>query len=647
MHAATFFQFWGSLVFVTSCLENMWAEPSAAVAKATDAGAHVCAGAAAMGTAADAFATADFANATAAVGAAAEGAAGDEKKALASLSLRSFLEHFRLEGLTEALVDIGITRPMDTRILTRADLRLLGIAHAHMANSVWHRLQYALQRTFGEDCDEDEAAIAHRRLSSCHTSASSYEEYATGAAAAVEAKAEAVSASDKRTLDKASEWNTTSSLRGRGGFERGASNAAADYARARTYGSYDRQCELELRRLLQGGARRRNDASALTSPGRKGARSFMLSQGSSRSDAPTQPSRRLRGESPSSSLPPPSPPAVISGTARVHARLLERAGGGATSAVHTRGSARDGANGYDASLTARPHTIAPETASGPRPQAMKPVERFLLRRFEGPRPSRKEAAHAPPGTASACGAPPHRHPATTMTVVAILTAGTHATSSTIPPCSRRERSPRGAPPPSAQASINGILPPNSCPPSSAASACGASAYDTSEHGEHGACGGCSGGYSYGSGCGGGCHGAGATQVQLPFLVCTSAEVWGPIQRGSPTAIARVHSGHARAKSPSLAVRRCCAPVVASVELLDGGEVDEAWDHVDEAFNSLAGWDHESSDPAIASAIQEETARSPRSARWNTRDVRSSQRRRYPIKNLQARAPTVLFATPAF
>ena len=615
MHAATFFQFWGSLVSVTSCLENMWAKPSAAVAKVTDAGAHVCAGAAAMGTAADAFATAYFANTTAAEGAAAEGAAGDEKKALASLSLRSFLEHFRLEGLTEALVDIGITRPMDTRILTRADLRLLGIAHAHMANSVWHRLQYALQRTFGADYD-------------C-------------AAAAVEAEAEAVSASDKRTLDKASEWSTTSSLRGRGGFERGASNAAADYARARTYGSYDRQCELELRRLLQG-TRRRNDVSALTLPGRKGARSFMLSQGSSRSDAPTRPSRRLRGESPSSSLPPPSPPAVISGTARVHARLLERAGGGATNAVHTRGSARDGANGYDASLTARPHTIAPETASGPRPQAMKPVERFLLRRFEGPRPSRKEAAHAPPGTASACGAPPHRHPATTMTVAAILTAGTHATSSTIPP-----RSPRGAPPPSAQASINGILPLNSCPPSSAASACGASAYDTSEHGEHGAWGGCSGGYSYSSGCGGGCHGAGATQVQLPFLVCNSAEVWGPIQRGSPTAIARVHPGHARAKSPSLAVRRCCAPVVASVELLDGGEVDEAWDHVDEAFNSLAGWDHESSDPAIASAIQEETARSPRSPRCNTRDVRSSQRRRYPIKNLHARAPTVLFATPAF
>ena len=568
-----------------------------------------------MGTTADAFATADFANATAAEGAAAEGAAGDGKKSLASLSLHAFLEHFRLEGLTEALVDIGITRPMDTRILTRADLRLLGIAHAHMANSVWHRLQYALQRTFGADYD-------------C-------------AAAAVEAEAEAVSASDKRTLDKASEWSTTSSLRGRGGFERGASNAAADYARARTYGSYDRQCELELRRLLQG-TRRRNDVSALTLPGRKGARSFMLSQGSSRSDAPTQPSRRLRGESPSSSLPPPSPPAVISGTARVHARLLERAGGGATSAVHTRGSARDGANGYDASLTARPHTIAHETASGPRPQAMKPVERFLLRRLEGPRPSRKEAAHAP-----ACGAPPHRQPATTMTVAAILTAGTHATSSTIPPRSPRERSPTGAPPPSAQASINGILPPNSCPPSSAASACGASAYDTSEHGEHGAWGGCSGGYSYSSGCGGGCHGAGATQVQLPFLVCNSAEVWGPIQRGSPTAIARVHPGHARAKSPSLAVRRCCAPVVPSVELLDGGEVDEAWGHVDEAFDSLAGWDHESSDPAIASAIQEETARSPRSPRCNTRDVRSSQRRRYPIKNLHARAPTVLFATPAF
>lgn len=563
-----------------------------------------------MGSTADAFATADFANATAAEGAAAEGAAGDGKKSLASLSLHAFLEHFRLEGLTEALVDIGITRPMDTRILTRADLRLLGIAHAHMANSVWHRLQYALQRTFGADYD-------------C-------------AAAAVEAEAEAVSASDKRTLDKASEWSTTSSLRGRGGFERGASNAAADYARARTYGSYDRQCELELRRLLQG-TRRRNDVSALTLPGRKGARSFMLSQGSSRSDAPTRPSRRLRGESPSSSLPPPSPPAVISGTARVHARLLERAGGGATNAVHTRGSARDGANGYDASLTARPHTIAHETASGPRPQAMKPVERFLLRRLEGPRPSRKEAAHAP-----ACGAPPHRQPATTMTVAAILTAGTHATSSTIPP-----RSPRGAPPPSAQASINGILPLNSCPPSSAASACGASAYDTSEHGEHGAWGGCSGGYSYSSGCGGGCHGAGATQVQLPFLVCNSAEVWGPIQRGSPTAIARVHPGHARAKSPSLAVRRCCAPVVPSVELLDGGEVDEAWCHVDEAFDSLAGWDHESSDPAIASAIQEETARSPRSPRCNTRDVRSSQRRRYPIKNLHARAPTVLFATPAF
>ena len=565
-----------------------------------------------MGSAADAFATADFANATAAEGAAAEGAAGDGKKALASLSLHAFLEHFRLEGLTEALVDIGITRPMDTRILTRADLRLLGIAHAHMANSVWHRLQYALQRTFGADYD-------------C-------------AAAAVEAEAEVVSASDKRTLDKASEWSTTSSLRGRGSFERGASNAAADYARARTYGSYDRQCELELRRLLQGGARRRNDVSALTSPGRKGARSFMLSQGSSRSDAPTRPSRRLRGESPSSSLPPPSPP-VISGTARVHARLLERAGGGATSAVYTRGSARDGAKGYDASLTARPHTIAHETASGPRPQAMKPIERFLLRRFEGPRPSRKEAAHAPPGTASACGAPTHRQPATTMTVAAILTAGTHATSSTIPPRSPRERSPRGAPPPSAQASINGILPLSSCPPSSAASACGASAYDTSEHGEHGAWGDCSGGY--GSGC------AGATQVQLPFLVCTSAEVWGPVQRGSPTAIARVHPGHARAKSQCLAVRRCCAPVVPSVELLDGGEVDEAWGHVDEAFDSLAGWDHDSSDPAIASAIQEETARSPRSARCHTRDVRSSQRRRYPIKNLHARAPTVLFTTPAF
>ena len=580
----------------------------AAAAEATDAQAHVCAGAAAMGTAADAFATADFANATAAEGAAAEGAAGDGKNALASLSLHAFLEHFRLEGLTEALVDIGITRPMDTRILTRADLRLLGIAHAHMANSVWHRLQYALQRTFGADYD-------------C-------------AAAAVEAEAEVVSASNKLTLDKASEWSTTSSLRGRGGFERGASNAAADYARARTYGSYDRQCELELRRLLQGGARRRNDVSALTSPGRKGARSFMLSQGSSRSDAPTRPSRRLRGESPSSSLPPPSPP-VISGTARVHARLLERAGGGATSAVYTRGSARDGANGYDASLTARPHTIAHETASGPRPQAMKPVERFLLRRFEGPRPSRKEAAHAPPGTASACGAPTHRQPATTMTVAAILTAGTHATSSTIP----RERSPRGAPPPSAQASINGILPLSSCPPSSAASACGASAYDTSENGEHGAWGDCSGGY--GSGC------AGATQVQLPFLVCTSAEVWGPIQRGSPTAIARVHPGHARAKSQCLAVRRCCAPVVPSVELLDGGKVDEARGHVDEAFDSLAGWDHDSSDPAIASAIQEETARSPRSARCHTRDVRSSQRRRYPIKNLHARAPTVLFTTPAF
>jgi hypothetical protein len=454
----------------------------------------------------------------------------------------------------------------------------------------------------------------------------------------VEAEAEAVSASDKRTLDKASEWSTTSSLRGRGSFERGASNAAADYARARTYGSYDRQCELELRRLLQGGARRRNDVSALTSPGRKGARSFMFSQGSSRSDAPTRSSRRLRGESPSSSLPPPSPPAVISGTARVHARLLERAGGGATSAVYTRGSARDGAKGYDASLTARPHTIAHETASGPRPQAMKPVERFLLRRFEGPRPSRKEAAHAPPGTASACGAPTHRQPATTMTVAAILTAGTHATSSTIP----RERSPRGAPPPSAQASINGILPLSSCPPSSAASACGASAYDTSENGEHGAWGDFSGGY--GSGCGGG---AGATQVQLPFLVCTSAEVWGPVQRGSPTAIARVHPGHARAKSQCLAVRRCCAPVVPSVELLDGGKVDEARGHVDEAFDSLAGWDHDSSDPAIASAIQEETARSPRSARCHTRDVRSSQRRRYPIKNLHARAPTVLFTTPAF
>jgi hypothetical protein len=147
-----------------------------AAAEATDAQAHVCAGAAAMGTAADAFATADFANATAAEGAAAEGAAGDGKKSLASLSLHAFLEHFRLEGLTAALVDIGITRPMDTRILTRADLRLLGIAHAHMANSVWHRLQYALQRTFGADYD-------------C-------------AAAAVEAEAEVVSAPDKRTLDK-------------------------------------------------------------------------------------------------------------------------------------------------------------------------------------------------------------------------------------------------------------------------------------------------------------------------------------------------------------------------------------------------------------------------------------------------------------
>ena len=599
-----------------------------------------------MSTAADGDTTNDFANATAAEGAAADGAAGDGKKALdaASLSLHAFLDRFRLEGLTEALVDIGITRPIDTRILTRADLRLLGIAHAHMANSVWHRLQYALQRTFGEDYEEDVAAIALRRLSSCHTSASSNDEYATGAAAALEAEAEAVSASDKRMLDKSSEWQTTSSVRDRGGFEqvtRGASNAAADYARARSYGSYDRQCELELRRLLRGGARRCNDVSALTSPGRKGARSLMLSQGSSRSDVPTRSSRRLRGESPSSSLPPPSPPAVISGTARVHARLLERARGGATSAVHTRGSARDGAKGYDAPLTARSHTIAPdldrshtiapETASGPRPQAMKPVERFLLRRelrqFEGQRPSPKEAAHAQP----------HRHPAT-MTVAGILTAGTHATSSTIPH--------RGAPPPSAQARINGVLPLNSCPPSSAASACGASASDTSEHGEHGACGGCSGGYSYGSGCGGVCHGR-HHQVQLPSLVCTSAEVWGPIQRGSPTAIARVHPGYAHAKSPSLAVRRCSAPVVTSVELLDGGEVDEAWDHVDEAFDCLAGWDHESSDPAIASAVQEETARSPRSARCNTRDVRSSQRRRYPIKNLHARAPTVLCATPAF
>jgi hypothetical protein len=35
--------------------------------------------------------------------------------------VHAFLEHFRLEGLTEALVDIGITRPMDTRILTRAE----------------------------------------------------------------------------------------------------------------------------------------------------------------------------------------------------------------------------------------------------------------------------------------------------------------------------------------------------------------------------------------------------------------------------------------------------------------------------------------------------------------------------------------------